>query len=88
MLARLPIEGKERDVLLHAPKNGFFYVLDRKTGELLSAEKYTAVNWASHVDLATGKPVANPAARYGTEPTIVTPGAGGGHKLVPDGLQP
>jgi quinohemoprotein ethanol dehydrogenase len=88
VLARLPIKGKERDVLMHAPKNGFFYVLDRKTGELLSAEKYTAVNWASHVDLATGKPVINPAARYGTDPAIVTPGPGGGHNWFPMAFSP
>jgi quinohemoprotein ethanol dehydrogenase len=42
---------------MQAPKNGFFYVLDRATGELISAEKYTRVNWASHVDMKTGKPV-------------------------------
>ncbi len=54
-----PSAAKPRKVLLRAPKNGFFYVLDRKTGELLSAEKYGAVNWASHVDLKTGRPCAD-----------------------------
>jgi quinohemoprotein ethanol dehydrogenase len=88
VLARLPIKGKERDVLMHAPKNGFFYVLDRKTGELLSAEKYTAVNWASHVDLATGRPVINPQARYGTDPVLITPGPGGGHNWFPMAYNP
>ncbi len=88
VLADLPIKGKQREVLMHAPKNGFFYVLDRKTGELLSAEKYTAVNWASHVDLATGRPAINPAARYGTDPVLVTPGPGGGHNWFPMAYSP
>ena len=57
VLADIEIGGKQRKVLMQAPKNGFFYVLDRATGELLSAEKYTRANWASHVDLKTGKPV-------------------------------
>jgi quinohemoprotein ethanol dehydrogenase len=88
VLARIPVKGKQRDVLMHAPKNGFFYVLDRKTGELLSAEKYTAVNWASHVDLATGKPVMNAEARYGTDPVLVAPGPGGGHNWFPMAFSP
>jgi len=88
VLARLSIKGKQRDVLMHAPKNGFFYVLDRKTGELLSAEKYTAVSWASHIDMATGKPVMNPEARYGTEPALVAPGPGGGHNWFPMAFSP
>jgi quinohemoprotein ethanol dehydrogenase len=88
VLAQLPIDGKERDVLLHAPKNGFFYVIDRKTGELLSAEKFTAVSWASHIDLKTGRPVENPEARYGTEPVLVAPGPGGGHNWFPMAFNP
>jgi quinohemoprotein ethanol dehydrogenase len=88
VLADLPIKGEQRQVLMHAPKNGFFYVLDRKTGELLSAEKYTAVNWASHVDIASGKPAVNPAARYGTDPVLVAPGPGGGHNWFPMAYSP
>ncbi len=88
VMATLPIKGKQREVLMHAPKNGFFYVLDRKTGELLSAEKFTAVNWASHVDIATGKPAQNAAARYGTDPALVTPGPGGGHNWFPMAYSP
>ena len=53
--AELTIDGRERKVLLHAPKNGFFYVLDRATGELISAENFAPVNWASHIDLETGR---------------------------------
>lgn len=63
-LADLVIEGRERPVILHAPKNGFFYVIDRENGKLLSAEKFAKVNWAERIDLETGRPVENPAARF------------------------
>jgi quinohemoprotein ethanol dehydrogenase len=63
-LADLKIDGKLHPVLLHAPKNGFFYVIDRTDGKLISAEKFTKVNWADRIDLATGRPVENPDARY------------------------
>ena len=61
MLADLQIGGRQRKVIMQAPKNGFFYVIDRATGELLSADKYVEVNWASHVDMKTGRPVEIPA---------------------------
>jgi quinohemoprotein ethanol dehydrogenase len=69
-------------VLLHAPKNGFFYVLDARTGALLSADKIGDVNWASRIDLKSGRPVENPAARYYTLPgksALVNPGPVGVH---------
>jgi len=46
---------RKRKVLMQAPKNGFFYVLDRETGKLISAEKARKVTWADHIDLATGR---------------------------------
>jgi len=64
MLVDLEIEGKKRKTLLQAPKNGFFYVLDRETGELISAEKIVPITWATHVDMKTGRPVEVPGARY------------------------
>src|SRR6185436_10116707 len=64
MLADLTIGGRQRKVIMQAPKNGFFYVIDRATGELLSADKYVEVNWASHVDMKTGRPVEIPGADY------------------------
>ena len=64
VLAELEIGGEMRSVLMQAPKNGFFYVLDRKTGELLSAEKFGRVTWATHVDMATGRPVESKFANY------------------------
>ena len=59
ILADLEINKKNRKVIMQAPKNGFFYVLDRETGELISAENYVPTNWATHVDLETGRPVEN-----------------------------
>ena len=88
MLAELNINGKQRQVVMHAPKNGFFYVLDRKTGELLSADPWVTVNWASGVDLKTGRPRVNPEARYGTDAVSITPGPGGGHVWPPWSFNP
>jgi quinohemoprotein ethanol dehydrogenase len=86
--AELPIDGVTRKVLLHAPKNGFFYVIDRTTGKMLSAKNHVPVNWASHIDLETGKPVVNPAAHYGVDPVVVTPGPGGAHNWFPMAYNP
>jgi quinohemoprotein ethanol dehydrogenase len=88
VLATLPIAGKRRDVILHAPKNGFFYVLDRRTGKLLSARNFVPVNWASHIDLKTGRPAINPAVRYGEDPVLVSPGPGGAHNWFPMAFNP
>ena len=87
-LADLTIEGKRRQVLLHAPKNGFFYVLDRKTGRLLSAEKYGKVTWAERIDMTTGRPVENPAARYVDKPVVQWPSGFGAHNWHPMSFSP
>ena len=79
VLADLTIDGRERQVILHAPKNGFFYVIDRTNGKVISAEQFVATTWASHIDLATGRPVENPLARYADGRELVTPGPAGGH---------
>jgi quinohemoprotein ethanol dehydrogenase len=79
ILTQLEIKGKKREVLMQAPKNGFFYVLDRNTGELLSAEPYVYVNWASKVDMKTGRPVEAPNARYLKSNEQIYPMAYGGH---------
>ena len=57
ILADLNIGGQTRKVLMQAPKNGFFYVLDRTNGKLISAKPYTTITWASGVDMATGRPI-------------------------------
>lgn len=75
MLADLTIAGRVRQAILHAPKNGFFYVLDRATGELLSAQNFVPNTWASHVDLKTGRPAINPEAMVQVEPRLITPNA-------------
>ncbi|MCP5432141.1 MAG: PQQ-dependent dehydrogenase, methanol/ethanol family [Alphaproteobacteria bacterium] len=88
MLAELEIGGRERKVLMQAPKDGFFYVLDRATGELLSAEPFVKVTWASHVDLATGRPVENADLLYKDGPSFVQPGPAGGHNWQPMAFSP
>ncbi len=83
ILADLEIDGVKRGVLMQAPKNGFFYVLDRATGELISAEKYTEVTWASHVDLSTGRPVETDNADHSAEARTTKPSPVGGHNWHP-----
>jgi len=88
ILADLTIDGKPRKVLMQAPKNGFFYVLDRQTGELISAKNYITINWAKSVDMKTGRPIENPAARYVDKPDIVLPAPYGGHNWQPMAYDP
>jgi quinohemoprotein ethanol dehydrogenase len=85
MLADLDIGGKTRKVLMQAPKNGFFYVIDRATGEFISANNFVPVNWATGVDPKTGRPIENPAARVDKtgKPFIVSPGPLGAHNWHP-----
>jgi quinohemoprotein ethanol dehydrogenase len=84
ILAELTIDGRARKVLMQACKNGFFYVLDRQTGELLSADAFSKVTWATHVDRKSGRPVENPAAAdYSKEPKLIWPGALGAHNWNP-----
>ena len=79
ILADLEIGGEVRKVLMQAPKNGFFYVLDRATGELISAEPFVTTTWATGVDMETGRPIEVPGARYEDAPFIVTPSGLGAH---------
>ncbi len=79
LLADLKIDGKLRKVLMQAPKNGFFYVIDRQTGKLVSAAKTGKVTWADHIDLATGRPVEVPNIRYEKGDTILYPSMIGTH---------
>ena len=81
ILADLTIDGTRRQVLMQANKNGFFYVLDRKTGQFVSAKNFTPVTWASGVDPRTGRPIENPESRYDRTGKRVQllPGALGAH---------
>ncbi|HUF74107.1 MAG TPA: PQQ-dependent dehydrogenase, methanol/ethanol family [Gammaproteobacteria bacterium] len=88
MLADLVIEGREREVIMQAPKNGFFYVLDRMTGELVSAEPFIGITWAKGVDKSTGRPIETMQARYGDALTDIAPGPGGGHNWHPMSFNP
>jgi len=88
-LVDLKLGARTRKVLLHAPKNGFFYVIDRRTGKLISAEPYIpGITWATHVDLVTGRPDIVPAARYHLEPWIGRPGGNGAHNWNPVAFSP
>ncbi len=88
MLADLTIGGRLRHVILHAPKDGFFYVLDRASGRLISAQPYVPSNWAARVDLRTGRPVVYPDAYVAVQPHLQTPSAGGGHNWNPMAFSP
>ena len=90
ILADVQVDGKPRKVLMQAPKNGFFYVIDRKTGELISADKYQDnVNWATGVDMKTGRPVEAPNARYEEAQTqLQIPGPLGSHNWHPMAFSP
>ena len=78
-LADLKINGKVRKVIMQAPKNGFFYVLDRKTGEFISGAPYVKVTWATGLDPKTGRPNEAPGMRYENKEVEVAPGPAGGH---------
>jgi quinohemoprotein ethanol dehydrogenase len=88
ILADLNIAGRPRKVLMQAPKNGFFYVIDRPTGKLISAEKFANVNWAEKIDLKTGRPVEYPEARYKGVGTFMTPAGIGAHAWHPMAFSP
>jgi quinohemoprotein ethanol dehydrogenase len=77
--ATLTIDGKRRRVLMQSPTNGFFYVIDRDTGKLISAEKTGKVTWADRIDLKTGRPVERPNIRYETGESILYPSMIGSH---------
>lgn len=85
--ADLTIDGRPRKVLMQAPKNGFFYVLDRATGEFISARAHVIQNWNEGFD-AKGRPITSEAVRYGFDPALVMPGPGGAHNWFPMAYSP
>ena len=91
MLLDLQIDGREREVIVQAPKNGFFYVVDRITGELVSAEPFADdLTWATGVDPESGRPIETPEARYGMtgRPVYLAPGPSGAHNWHPMAWNP
>jgi len=88
ILADISVNGKVRQVLMQAPKNGFFYVLDRKTGELISAKNFVRVTWADGIDLKSGRPIPHAGARLENGPSDIAPGFAGGHSWYPMSYSP
>jgi quinohemoprotein ethanol dehydrogenase len=88
MLATLPIEGKPRKVLMQAPKNGFFYVLDRENGKLLSARPFVKQSWVESIDMKTGRPVMSANAYYEEGVKMIEPSSVGGHNWQPMSYSP
>jgi quinohemoprotein ethanol dehydrogenase len=88
-LADIRINGRTRKVIMQANKNGFFYVIDRTNGRVISAEPFAQVNWASGIDLKTGRPMIRPEAQYGKDQKItIMPGAYGAHNWAPMSFNP
>jgi PQQ-dependent dehydrogenase (methanol/ethanol family) len=88
MLADLTIDGKARKVVMQANKNGYFYVIDRATGELISAKAFVPQTWTSGMDMKTGRPIEVPGARYETKVAVVAPSPTGGHNWQPMAFDP
>jgi quinohemoprotein ethanol dehydrogenase len=87
-LAELMIAGKKRRVIMQASKNGYFYVLDRETGEFLSGKPFAYVNWSKGLDATTHRPIRAPAADWGQKPTLLFPAATGAHNWQPASFNP
>ncbi len=78
ILADVTIDGRDRKVLMQASKGGFLYVLDRVTGEFISATPFAPLNWARGHDPKTGRPLINKEAYYTTtQPAVISPASGG-----------
>lgn len=83
ILADLKIKGQNRKVLMQAPKNGFFYVLDRTNGKFISGDPFVYTNWAKGIDSITGRPIENEGVHYETVNTDISPNYNGGHNWQP-----
>jgi quinohemoprotein ethanol dehydrogenase len=88
VLADLELGGKRRAVLMQAPKNGYYYVLDRATGELISAKPFAFVSWARGLDPKTGRPLLDASADYDHGPALVFPSEAGAHTWQPMAFDP
>jgi quinohemoprotein ethanol dehydrogenase len=88
ILANLTIDGRTRKVIMQANKNAFYYVIDRLTGQFISAQPFSKVTWAKGIDQKTGRPIVNAEAYYGTEPISISPGGGGAHNWSPMSFNP
>lgn len=88
VLAQLTVDGKTRNVIMQASKDGYLYVLDRATGEFLSGKPFAFVNWTLGLDPKTHRPIINPAADWGRKPALIFPAAVGAHGWQPMSYNP
>jgi PQQ-dependent dehydrogenase (methanol/ethanol family) len=88
ILTTLDLGDGPKKVVMQAPKNGFFFIIDRTTGKMLRANQYVPVNWATGYDMTTGRPIERPEARYADKPAIVYPSGIGGHAWMPMSYNP
>jgi quinohemoprotein ethanol dehydrogenase len=88
LLADINVKGKQRKVLMQANKNGFYYVIDRISGQFISGQPYAQVTWARGLNEETGRPIVNPEAHYGDDFVTIQPGPGGAHNWAPMSFNP
>lgn len=88
ILADMNIKGEKKKILMQAPKNGFFYVLDRTNGKFISGDPFVYTNWAKKLDSITGRPIEEPGVHYETVNTDVSPNYNGGHNWQPMAFNP
>lgn len=88
LLADVTIRGQQRKVLMQANKDGFYYVIDRVSGQFISGQPFAKVTWAKGLDERTGRPFINPEAHYGSETIQISPGPGGAHNWSPMSFNP
>jgi len=88
VLAALPIGGERRDVIMQASKNGFFYVLDRRTGEFISGRPFARVSWTKGLDPKTHRPITTSGADWTRGPKVIFPAAMGAHGWQPMSYSP
>ncbi|MBV9504111.1 MAG: PQQ-binding-like beta-propeller repeat protein [Acidobacteriia bacterium] len=88
LLADINIKGQMRKVLMQANKDGFYYVIDRITGAFISGQPFARVTWARGLNEATGRPIVNPEAHYGSDTVAISPSAGGAHNWSPMSFHP
>jgi quinohemoprotein ethanol dehydrogenase len=88
ILADIELGGRLCRVVMQANKNGFYYVLDRASGELLSAHNFAFVSWTSGIDPKSGRPIVDPSASYDRGPALVFPSQAGAHSWQPMAFDP